>query len=121
MTGKTKTISLRLSVDEYQRLKAALGDISLSAFIRASVFDKPLPKVQKRYQIPVADHEALAQVLAKIGQARISQNLNQIAHAANSGLLVLPQECLEELNAACLHVSDMRQLLQTSLGQKALR
>ena len=70
-----------------------------------------------RHRAPIADHRALAQTLAQLGQSRLSSNLNQIAKAAHLGALDLSPGLEAELWAAREDVREMRTLLMTALGR----
>jgi hypothetical protein len=51
-----------------------------------------------------------------LGRSRLSQNLNQIAHAVNIGVLPVTPETEEDLRASLQAVQEMRSLLLRSLG-----
>jgi hypothetical protein len=95
-------------------LKADANGMSQSAYIRKCLFGN---KVSKRV-VPETDRMLLAQILARLGESRIPNNLNQIAYHANCGSLVLDDVTIEEINAACLHVTWMRTQLIEALGLK---
>lgn len=61
----------------------------------------------------------LAQILAKLGESRIPNNLNQIAYHANCGSLILDDVTIEEINEACFQVAWMRTQLIQALGLKS--
>lgn len=88
--------SLRLSPEERERLDRDAGDMPLAVYIRSRLFDDPTPR-KRRMKRPVKDHKLLAELLTKLGSSRISNNLNQLARAANSGSLLLMPEIEEEL------------------------
>ena len=69
---------------------------------------------------PIKDGEALGQVLGLLGQSRLSNNLNQLAKAANLGALPVLKETEDDIRAACADVRDMRLLLLRALGQKIM-
>ena len=73
-------ISFRPTEDEREQLLRDANGMSQSAYIRQCLFGK---KVSKRV-VPDADRLLLAQILAKLGESRIANNLNQIAYHANS-------------------------------------
>ena len=75
---------------------------------RPKLFDEPLEKVRRRNTNPVKDHEALGRVLGALGKSRLSQNLNQIARAANMGSLPVSPEPEDELRQACADVEALR-------------
>lgn len=55
-------------------------------------------------------------MLADLGRSRLSNNLNQLAKAANLGALPLTQEVEAELSAACAAIRYMRHALLVALG-----
>ena len=105
-------ITFRPTDEERAMLKVDAGGMSQSAYIRKCLFGK---KTAKRV-VPEADRILLAQILAKLGETRIPNNLNQIAYHANCGLLLLDDVTVEEINEACLHVAWMRTQLIEALG-----
>lgn len=107
-------ITFRPTEEEREMLKSDAGGMSQSAYIRQCLFGK---KASKRL-VPEVDRILLAQILARLGETRIPNNLNQIAYHANCGSLVLDDVTIEELNEACLHVSWMRTQLIEALGLK---
>jgi len=107
-------ITFRPTDEERAMLKADATGMSQSAYIRKCLFGK---KASKRV-VPEADQLLLAQILAKLGESRIANNLNQIAYHANCGSLVLDDVTIEEINEACLHVAWMRTQFIKALGLK---
>ncbi len=107
--------SLRLSQEERERLDRDAGDLPLAVYIRSRLFDDPTPR-KRRMKRPVKDHKLLAELLTKLGSSRISNNLNQLARAANSGSLLLMPEIEEELRQALADIAWMRKTLMKSLG-----
>lgn len=109
--------SLRLTFEERNKLKTAANGVPLGTFIKCVLFDRELPKVRRRHTAPVKDHQALAQVLAALGQSRLSANLNQMARAVNTGTLPVHPETEGDLRKACAAVQDMRQVLLEAFGK----
>ncbi|WP_121119700.1 plasmid mobilization relaxosome protein MobC [Croceibacterium ferulae] len=107
--------SLRLTPEERLRLERDAGHQSVSAYIKSRLFDGAAAPVRTRGLSPV-DRAALAEALAKLGQSRIANNLNQLARAANVGALDLTPELEAELQEACAAVLDMRALLVQAVG-----
>jgi hypothetical protein len=95
-------------------LKEAAG-VPPGTYIKA----KALGGMPLRTGATVEDRKALAQLLALLGQSRLSSNLNQLAHAANIGTLPMTPETEEHLSAAVRSVVEMRTLLVAALGLKA--
>ena len=112
---KPAPFSLRLSKDERDRLEQEAGDLTLGAYIRDRLFGDTLPKRRPRRR-PIKDQQALAQVLGQLGNAHLANNLNQLARAANSGILSVTRETEEALRKACDEVHAMRQMLMQAVG-----
>lgn len=107
-------ITFRPTAEERERLKADAVGMSQSAYIRQCLFGN---KASKRV-VPDTDRVLLAQILAKLGETRMANNLNQIAHQANCGSLLLDDLTVEEINEACLSIAWMRVQLIKALGLK---
>lgn len=112
--------SLRLSFQERVELEQLAAGESLSSFIKRHVFteegQRNAAPPTKRGKAPVKDHILLGQVLAALGRSRLSQNLNQLAKAANTGNLPLPYDIERDLKQACNDINVMRWLLMRALG-----
>ena len=107
--------SIRLTAEERAQLAHDAGRLSIAAHVKAVLF-KDAPRKQARGLHPVKDHQALGEVLAKLGASRISSNLNQLAYAANTGTLTFDLAATQQLNEAYQHVREIRELLINSLG-----
>lgn len=121
-TRRPAPFSLRLTFEERSRLEQLAAGESLSAFIKRHVFtdqgQRNAAPPTKRGKAPVKDHILLGQVLAALGTSRLSQNLNQLAKAVNTGNLPMPYEVERELKQACADIAIMRALLMQALGTK---
>lgn len=111
-------ITLRITEEELTRLKRAAEGVSISAYIRKQLFGDQVSLRKTRSRVPVKNQKALAQVLGKLGETRIANNLNQIAYEANCGSLLMDQQTEEELKIACAHIAWMRVKLIEALGLK---
>lgn len=117
-TQKTKTILFRVSECDYALLVQAAGQLTLSAYIRAILFNQELPKA-RAHKKPLKDQEQLSKALGLMMQSRLAPNLNQIAKAVNCGLVQMPDEAIETLCAAQHELHEIRTLLLGALGKKA--
>jgi len=108
--------SLRLTFEQRARLEQDAGGISLAAYIQSRLFDSENPAPRRRGKRPVKDHQALAQVLGKLGQSRLSANLNQLARSANSGSLPVTPDTEAALLAAVAEIREIRLLLIEALN-----
>jgi hypothetical protein len=66
---------------------------------------------------PIKDAEALGRVLGALGGSRLSNNLNQLAKAVNTGSLPVTPETEADLVAACEAVKALRIDLLRALGK----
>jgi hypothetical protein len=78
-----------------------------------------VPECQTRSCRAVRDPDAIGQLLALLGRARLANNLNQLAHAANTGSLPVTPDTLIAIREACAEVAFMRQELLRALGQRS--
>jgi hypothetical protein len=74
------------------------------------------PARRKRGKSPVKDQQAIAELLAKLGQSRLSSNLNQLARLANLGALPVTPETETAIIEAAEDIALMRKLLIEALG-----
>jgi hypothetical protein len=105
-----------MSFEEKARLERAAAGMSVAAYIRWRLFDPDNPPPRLRGKHPVKDHQALAKLLALLGQSRLSANLNQLARSANIGSLPVTPEVEAELVKASEHIAEMRRLLLEALN-----
>lgn len=122
-TSKTKAkrtapFSLRLSETERARLLHEANGMPLGGYIKAKLLAAS-PVRTRRTGLAIEDRKSLAQLLALLGQSRLSSNLNQLAHAANIGALPVTPDIEDELRTAVLDVRELRRLLLLALGFKA--
>ena len=90
----------------------------MGAYIRSKLFQgkEAARRIRTRTRKPLKDSKALAALLGELGKARIANNLNQLAKAANTGSLPLTPDTKKALNDACNAIQDMRKLLMQALG-----
>lgn len=110
--------SLRLSAEERARLAAEAAGAPLGTYLHARLLGEPVPARVRKSGISIADRRALAQLIALLGRSRVFSNLNQLAHAANSGSLPVTPETEAALAQALVDLYEIRALLLTSLGLK---
>jgi hypothetical protein len=110
--------SLRLTKDERARLTAEAGGAPLGAYIKAKLLGGTIPVRMRRSGLAVEDRQALGKALALLGQSRLANNLNQLAHLAHIGALPVSPEIESELKNAVSEVRAMRRLLVSALGLK---
>lgn len=118
---KTKApapFSLRLSEAERARLACEAAGAPLGTYIRAKVLGEPVPARVRKSGISIADRKVLAQLIALLGRSRVFSNLNQLAHAANTGSLPATEETEAALVQALADLHEIRRLLLIALGLK---
>ncbi len=115
-TPSQSPITLRVTDEERGRLKSLAAGMSVSAYIRKCIFAGDATLRKRRSHMPVKDQEAMARALALLGASRIANNLNQLAHKANTGSLIMDDDALAQIDAAYAHVRLMRDELVSALG-----
>jgi hypothetical protein len=113
---KPSPFSLRLTFEERAALEQDAADMPLGAYIRSRVFDQSRPPRRTRGKRPVKDHAELAQLVAALGNSRLSSNVNQLARAVNSGSLPVTPDTEKALKDACADIAWMRIAMMKSLG-----
>lgn len=108
--------SLRLSFEERAALEKAAGNQPLGRYIREQLFNGERPRRRRARRSPVADHVALARVLSALGKSRLTNNLNQLAKAVNTGSLPVTPDTDAAIKEACADVRAIRLDLLKALG-----
>jgi len=115
--------SLRLSTEERARLEYDAGETPLATYIKFRLFNGIPDLASYRPRSPggrqATDTAIIAKLLAALGEARLANNLNQLAKAANMGTLDVSKDTEKELLAACAEIHAMRRDLIAALGLKA--
>lgn len=115
-------LSVPLSPEQRAELERRAGKNPLSTYARACLFpandNTPVRADRSRGTSPVKDHTALAAVLAKIGQAELTDSLRQIALLARFGALPITPETEAAIQKACREVAEIKALLMKALGVK---
>jgi hypothetical protein len=91
--------------------------MTVSAFVRQRLFGEGGGRRRPRDRKPVADQQAMARALALLGQSRIANNLNQLAHHANMGRLPVDDATVARIDEAYAFVVSLRQALLLALGR----
>lgn len=107
--------SIRLSAAERAQLTAEANGAPLGTYIKAKALGNP-PVRMRRSGLAVEDRQALGKALALLGRSRLSNNLNQLAHAVNIGILPVTPETEGELRDALADVRALRNLLLMAVG-----
>ncbi len=109
--------SLRLSFEERAALKKLAGKMPLGACIKA-ILKEAIAQNKGVPSSPAMDTEALGRVLGALGSSRLSQNVNQLAKAVNTGTLPVTPETEAELKEACRAIAEMRADLMRALTER---
>ena len=115
--NKYPRITLRLSEEENALLRDLADGVTVSSYVRECLFGKDTNKrkTRRRHQ-PVADEQSLARTLAMLGETRMANNLNQLAHKANMGDLKMSSSTLAQIEEAYDHIQGMRKALIKAIG-----
>ena len=83
---RQKSVSVRLSESEYERLKndASRQSLTVGSYIRSTMLDAPIPR-QSRRPLAKKDTAIIGKYLGELG--KLGSNINQIARALNSANL----------------------------------
>ncbi len=111
--------SIRLTFSERAILEQSAGHMPLGAYIRKRVLDgmtEERKRKAKRPRRPVKDDVALAMLLAELGNAKLANNLNQLAKAANEGSLLITPDTEQAIRDAYTEILWMRRTLVAALG-----
>ena len=109
-------ITLRLSEEEHAKLTHLAAGMSLSAYIRKSIFGKGASPRKVRRRVPLKDEVELARVLGLLGQSNIANSLRDLAYAAKIGALPVDDKTTAEIHAATEAIMQMRGALLKALG-----
>ena len=107
---RTAHLTIRLSPDERAFIDAAAGQFGLTpgSYARQALFGAPQPRQVRK---PPVERRELVRLLGEIGH--IGSNINQLAKAANTGVLVYEGE----LTSAGRAIIEMRDALLSALGR----
>lgn len=110
--------SIRFSPEEREELNELTEGLQWSTYIKAVLFVERR-KPARNVVAPIQDKERYAKLLASLGASRISQNINQLAKAVNSGSLPVSEEVEQRLIEACEAILWMRDTLIKGISMKA--
>lgn len=114
----TRPFPIRFTEAELDYLRQKAGRKPVGTYIR----DQVLGTVAQERRIqrhPRLNEKEYAALLAALGQSRLSSNLNQLARAANIGVIDVSPEVEQQLEYAYKAVLAMREALFTALGLKS--
>jgi hypothetical protein len=108
--ARTSHLTIRLTPDERAAIDDAAGQAGLTSgsYARQAVMGAPVPRQVRR---PPVERRELARLLGELG--KIGGNLNQLARAANSGVLVYQGE----IDTALGGLREVRDALLQALGR----
>ncbi|MCG7870489.1 MAG: hypothetical protein JAZ11_00110 [Candidatus Thiodiazotropha lotti] len=109
--------SLRLSEEERAALDRLARGQPWATYIKSVVFSDLRPPIRTKGHV-IQDRKLFAQLLGLLGQSRLSQNVNQLAKASNSGSLPVTPETEKEIKEAAAAIRRMRSLLIEAMGLK---
>jgi len=117
---KPSPFSVRFTRDERAQLEGLAGNLPLGTYLRSRLLGTAMPRRRRGTKSPIEDHKILAELLAKLGQSRLANNLNQLAKAANSGSLPVTPDIEAMLRASNGEILAMKTMLMTALGIREL-
>ena len=110
--ARTAHLTIRFTPDERASLDAAAERAGLTSgsYARQVLLGAPAPRQVRR---PPVERRELARLLGELGH--IGGNINQLAHASNSGLPVLRREIMDALAG----LRAVREAILNALGRVA--
>ncbi|APG63145.1 hypothetical protein LPB140_10490 [Sphingorhabdus lutea] len=111
-----KPVSVRFTDEERAELEHKAGNLTLSAYIRLQCVGEVAAPHRTKGKRPVKDQEALGRVLGALGKSHLSNNLNQLAKAANNGTLGLQDDTESAILKAAYDIAYIRMTLVKALG-----
>ncbi|MEM8749940.1 MAG: hypothetical protein AAGF28_06530 [Pseudomonadota bacterium] len=113
---KYGTFGLRLKPEERAELERQAGTMPLGTYIKSQLLDSELGIQRRDVRRPVADQQALAQLLGLIGHSDVGARLNALSEAVENGSLVVDDEAQEAILSACAEIHAMHAMLLRALG-----
>lgn len=112
--------SIRFSDKEWAKVQRSADALEMkpTGFVRARALADDIADVRRVAHGEAERHKEFARMLATLGNSRLSQNLNQIARAINTGSLVLSPDVIAQINEACADIRWIRKNLMQALGQR---
>lgn len=114
----TSILPLRVTPEEKAKFIKLADGTPVSRYIIDAILKhgKRAPKSLRKL-----DKDSIAQLLGVLGKSRISNNINQLAKAANSGSLPVNEDVIKALNESVAAILWMRDTLIKALGLKSVR
>ena len=113
---KTKPFALRLTDSERMELERRAGEMALGTYIKLALFADGDKRKHRGARAPIKDHQLLGQLLACLGSFRISESMDRLASAAETGTLVLDGDAPAAIQKVCTDIIAMRLMLMKGLG-----
>ena len=105
-----RILTVRLSAEEYAVIDAAAdrAQLATGSYVRQTLLGAPAPRQMRR---PTVEKKELARLLGELG--KIGGNLNQLAKAVNTGILVYGGE----IDAALGGLAQLKDAILKALGR----
>ncbi len=107
--------SLRLSEEERAALERLAGGQPWGRYIKEVVFSELRRPIRTTGHV-IQDRKLFAKLLGLLGKSRLSQNVNQLAKASNSGSLPVTPETEQALKDAAEAIRQIRKILIEAMG-----
>lgn len=111
-------VSIRFSESERALLAQRAGSKPLSTYVKSVLFDGKAAN-RKSASPSKSDREALARLLAWLGQTQLAAHLAVLANAAESGSLDMSEPVTSAVLRSCAEIEEMRAALMQALGKEA--
>jgi len=108
-------ITLRFSHEEIERLDQIVSGSSRSEFIRKKIFGDQTHQRKYRPETPKRDDVAISQILVMMSASNVTNNLNQLTKAVNSGALVTDENLITKIEETYAFHLAIRSMLMKAL------
>jgi hypothetical protein len=113
-------LSIPLSPAQKAELERRAGARPLSVYAREALFpandNAPKEIRAARHGSPVKDRQALAAVLARLGQSDAASSLRELARAIRLGAMPITPETESAIQRACADLENTKGLIMKALG-----
>ena len=113
---ESRPFTIRLTVEERRELERRAGEMALGSYIKTMLFAHGLKHRHRGRRSPIRDQQLLAQLLACLGSSRLSETLERLAEAAESGVVQWDDTAPQTIKKAVTDIAAMRLVLLKCLG-----
>ncbi|MEL6934554.1 MAG: hypothetical protein AAFO17_15910 [Pseudomonadota bacterium] len=111
-------VTVRVTAEEKEKLRADAGNFSISDHVRGRLFGADVKPRKARGKHVIKDKQSLALILRTIGGAPFNNRMHRLILAHEENRLGLDRELADELRAMAWDITAIRNALVKALGLK---